>query len=123
MVDKVVPTMIDQLKSSPIFSGSSSSTADTSFLKGADHRLTRPFLVGFASSAVLVYWVGLGVMLLAFVLSWFFKTPPLRLRSALQERADAMNTADDLEVDAIDAAAEAGVPTGPGGGTVHTHRQ
>ena len=48
--------------------------------------------------------------------------PPLRQRSALQERADALHTADDLEVDAIDAAVGAGAPTGPGGGTVHTHR-
>lgn len=71
---------------------------------------------------MVVYWVGLGVMLLAFVLTWFFKTPPLRQRSALQERADALSTADDLEVDAIDAAVGAGAPTGPGGGTVHTHR-
>ncbi|WP_263731979.1 MDR family MFS transporter [Cellulomonas sp. SG140] len=122
VVDKVVPTMIDQLKSSSAPSTSSSSTADTSFLKGADKRLTRPFLVGFNDSAVAVYWVGLGVMLLAFVLTWFFKTPPLRQRSALQERADALQTADDLEVDAIDAAVGAGAPTGPGGGTVHTHR-
>lgn len=122
VVDKVVPTMIDKLKSSSAPSTSSSSTADTSFLKGADKRLTRPFLAGFNDSAVAVYWMGLGVMLLAFVLTWFFKTPPLRQRSALQERADALQTADDLEVDAIDAAVGAGAPTGPGGGTVHTHR-
>jgi hypothetical protein len=122
IVAKLVPAMIDTLKSASVSSGAASSTADTSFLKGADSRLTRPFLTGFASSAVVVYWVGLAVMLLAFVLSWFFKTPPLRRRSALQERADALNTADDLEIDAIDAAAGAGVPTGPGGGTLHTHR-
>jgi len=122
VVGKVVPTMIDKLKSSSAPSTSSSSTADTSFLKGADKRLTRPFLAGFNDSAVVVYWVGLSVMLLAFVLTWFFKTPPLRQRSALQERADALHTADDLEVDAIDAAVGAGAPTGPGGGTVHTHR-
>ena len=78
--------------------------------------------MGFNGSAVLVYWIGLDVMLLAFVLSWFFKTPPLRNRSALQERADALSTADDLEVDAIDAAVGAGTPTGPGAGTMHTHR-
>ena len=122
LVDRLVPTMIATVKGSPISAGASSSTTDTSFLNGADKRLTRPFLIGFNSSAVLVYWVGLAVMLLAFVLSWFFKTPPLRQRSALQERADALGTADDLEVDAIDAAVGAGAPTGPGGGTVHTHR-
>jgi len=122
VVDKLVPTLIATLKSSPVPPGAASSTTDTAFLTGADARLTRPFLVGFNGSAVLVYWIGLAVMLLAFVLSWFFKTPPLRNRSALQERADALETADDLEVDAIDAAVGAGAPTGPGAGTVHTHR-
>ena len=38
---------------------------------------------------VTIYWVGLGVMLLAFVLTWFFRVPPLRTRSAMQEKADA----------------------------------
>lgn len=122
VVDKLVPTMIATLKGSSMSAGGSSSTADTSFLTGADARLTRPFLVGFNGSAVLVYWIGLAVMLLAFVLSLFFRTPPLRQRSALQERADALGTADDLEVDAVGAAVGAGAPTGPGGGTVHTHR-
>ncbi|MFV0432491.1 MAG: DHA2 family efflux MFS transporter permease subunit [Leucobacter sp.] len=66
----------------------SSAISDTSFLTGADPRLTKPFMVGFTHSAVTIYWVGFGVLLLAFVLSWFFKVPPLRSRSALQERAD-----------------------------------
>ena len=66
----------------------SSATSDTSFLNGADKRLTKPFLVGFNSSVVLVYWIGLGVILLAFILSLFFKVPPLRKTSALQEQAD-----------------------------------
>ncbi|HEV7184087.1 MAG TPA: MFS transporter, partial [Leifsonia sp.] len=44
--------------------------------------------VGFNQSAVEVYWVALLVVLIAFVLTWFFKTPPLRAKSALQEAAD-----------------------------------
>lgn len=63
-------------------------TSDTSFLTGADARLIRPFMVGFTRSAISVYWVGFGVILLAFVLSLFFKVPPLRKTSALQEAAD-----------------------------------
>ena len=55
-------------------------------------------MTGFNVSAVKIYWVGLSVILLAFVLSWFFKVPPLRQRSALQEQADDAGTADDLEV-------------------------
>ncbi|WP_240665870.1 MDR family MFS transporter [Agromyces sp. LHK192] len=61
---------------------------DTSFLTGADPRLTKPFLVGFTESAVAVYRVALIVVLIAFLLSLFFRTPPLRAKSAMQEAAD-----------------------------------
>ncbi len=124
IVDKVVPTMIDQLKNatSSNSSSSSSSTSDTSYLKGADARLTRPFMTGFNSSAVSIYWVGLGVIALAFVLSWFFKTPPLRQSSALQEQADKLGTADDLEAYAVAAATDAGAPTAPATGPIRVHR-
>jgi hypothetical protein len=69
--------------------GSSNVTSDTSFVNGADPRLSKPFMVGFTQAIVLVYWVGFGVILLAFILSWFFRVPPLRKTSALQEQADA----------------------------------
>jgi EmrB/QacA subfamily drug resistance transporter len=123
IVDKVAPTLIDKLKENSSSQGSSSSTtSDTSFLKGADARLTRPFMTGFNSSAVVIYWVGFGVIVLAFILSWFFKVPPLRQRSALQEQADAAGTADDLGSDAAMAAAETGSPTGPDTGVIRVHR-
>ena len=123
IVDRLVPTMVDKLKDGSSSEGSSSSTtSDTSFLKGADQRLTRPFMVGFNSSAVSIYWIGFGITVLAFVLSWFFKVPPLRQRSALQEQADARSTAEDLESDAALAAAEAGSPTGPDTGVIRVHR-
>ena len=75
-------------------SGGSNSSAvnDTSFLNNADPRLSKPFLVAFNDSSVLVYWVAMFVVLLAFVLTLFFKAPPLRAKSALQEAAD--NAAD-----------------------------
>lgn len=123
IVDKVAPTLIDKLKENSSSQGSSSSTtSDTSFLKGADARLTRPFMTGFNSSAVVIYWVGFGVIVLAFILSWFFKVPPLRQRSALQEQADAAGTADDLGSDAALAAAETGSPTSPDTGVIRVHR-
>ncbi|GAA2202591.1 DHA2 family efflux MFS transporter permease subunit [Sinomonas flava] len=123
IVDRLVPTMVDKLKDGSSSEGSSSSTtSDTSFLKGADARLTRPFMVGFNDSAVSIYWVGFGITVLAFVLSWFFKVPPLRQRSALQEQADARSTAEDLESDAALAAAETGSPTGPDTGVIRVHR-
>lgn len=61
---------------------------DTSFLTTADPRLAAPFLEGFASAAVSVFWVGLVVALIAFALSLFLKVEPLREKSALQENAD-----------------------------------
>ncbi|MCS6577904.1 MDR family MFS transporter [Curtobacterium poinsettiae] len=112
VVDQVAPTLVKQLKSGDSAANSStdSATSDTSFLNGADPRLSRPFLVGFSGSAVRVYYVGLAVILLAFVLTWFFRVPPLRKTSALQEQADAARTAD-----AAAAAPGAGPePTVPG---------
>ena len=73
--------------------GGSSAINDTSFLKGADARLTKPFLTGFTQSTILIYWLAFGVVLLAFVLALFFKTPVLRAKSALQEAADDAHAA------------------------------
>ncbi|MFE4948777.1 MDR family MFS transporter [Leifsonia sp. NPDC056665] len=89
-VDKLTPTLADKLKTgdSKANNSSSSATSDTSFLDGADQRLSKPFMVGFNDSVVLVYTIGLGVILLAFVLSLFFKVPPLRKTSALQQQVD-----------------------------------
>ncbi|MBO0984116.1 MFS transporter [Rathayibacter sp. SD072] len=61
---------------------------DTSFLNTADRALSAPFLTGFNDATVTVFSVALGVVLLAFVLSWFLKTPPLRAKSAMQEAHD-----------------------------------
>ncbi len=61
---------------------------DTSFLTGANPALANPFLVGFAESVVAVYWIGLVVVVVAFILSWFVKAVPLRQKSAMQEAAD-----------------------------------
>ncbi|MDQ4214733.1 MDR family MFS transporter [Microbacterium capsulatum] len=90
-VDKLVPDITTQINKngSKASSGSTSSVSDTSFLNGADAALTRPFMNGFTEAIVVIYWVGFGVLMLAFVLSWFFKAPPLRRTSALQEQADA----------------------------------
>lgn len=58
---------------------------DSSFLNGADPRLTAPFLDGFASATSTVFLVALCVVAVAFVLTLFFKTPPLKSSSAMQE--------------------------------------
>jgi EmrB/QacA subfamily drug resistance transporter len=91
IIDEIVPKLIDKINSGEDAgtSGSSTSASDTSFLAGSDPRLTKPFMIGFNTSVVTVYWIGLGVMLLAFVLTWFFRVPPLRTRSALEEKHEA----------------------------------
>ncbi|TPW76696.1 MDR family MFS transporter [Schumannella sp. 10F1B-5-1] len=90
-VDQLTPEISKQLakNDSNASSASSDSTSDTSFLTGADARLTAPFLKGFNASTVVIYWVAFADMVLAFILSLFFKAPPLRNQSALQERADS----------------------------------
>jgi EmrB/QacA subfamily drug resistance transporter len=137
VVDTVAPTIIKQLKKGTGGTSiSSSDTSDTSFLNGADPRLTRGFLTGFNNSAVSIYYVGLGVILIAFILTWFFKVPPLRKTSALQEQADARRKADRdedgdddgtpdngedvdrLTVDAQTAAANAGALVSPDTGSL-----
>ncbi|GAA4137173.1 MDR family MFS transporter [Leifsonia shinshuensis] len=87
-VDTLVPVVQTQLKKGT-GTNDTSATNDTSFLNNADPRLSKPFLVAFNNSAVQVYWVAMFVVLVAFILSLFFKTPPLRAKSALQEAADA----------------------------------
>jgi len=62
---------------------------DTSFLNTADPRLAAPFLEGFATASVSVFWVSLSVVSVAFVLSFFLTATPLREKSAQQEVAEA----------------------------------
>jgi EmrB/QacA subfamily drug resistance transporter len=82
---------------------------DTSFLIGADPRLSDPFLVGFSNASISVYWICLVVAIIAFVLSWFLKTPPLRQRSGIEELA-----ARDAAVMAEKAADQMGAMVDPG---------
>lgn len=91
MVDTLTPTLVNAIKTGDTGDTNvktDSSTSDTSFLTGADPRLTKPFMLGFNDSVVTIYWVALGVMLLAFAITLFYKVPPLRTRSALQEKSD-----------------------------------
>jgi EmrB/QacA subfamily drug resistance transporter len=89
VLDTLVPQVQDALSGAAASPVGASLDGDTSFLTGADPRLTAPFLEGFASGAVTVYIVSLVVVLVAFVLSFFLKAPPLRTKSAIEEVADA----------------------------------
>ncbi|WP_326502667.1 MDR family MFS transporter [Rothia nasimurium] len=95
-VDQLTPTLAEQISSTSTDAEESGvSTSDTSYLTGADARLTRPFMVGFNASALSVYWVGFFATVLAFVLALFFKTPPLRASSGLQENAQGNKQTED----------------------------
>jgi hypothetical protein len=122
VVNEVVPSIIKQVKGGTSSKSSSNiDTSNTSFLNNADKALSRPFLKGFNASTIEIYWVGMLVILLAFVITWFFRVPPLRKVSALQQRADAaaaenaadaerddQSPAEEIEIEAVAAANTAG---------------
>ncbi|GAA2227317.1 MDR family MFS transporter [Herbiconiux moechotypicola] len=78
-------------------------SGDTSFLVGADPRLTLPFVDAWANATSTVFWVCLAVVAVAFILSFFLKATPLRAKSALEEAH-----ADDAAIQAQLAAEEMG---------------
>ncbi|NBU23172.1 MAG: MFS transporter [Actinobacteria bacterium] len=67
--------------------GADAISEDSSFLIGADDRLTAPFRIGFVESSLDVFLIAGGVVLVAFALSWFIKEVPLREKSASAEAA------------------------------------
>lgn len=66
---------------------SSALTSDSSFLIGADERLTAPFRVGFVEASLDVFFWAAVVLVIGFAISWFIKEIPLRDKSAAQEAA------------------------------------
>ena len=72
-------------------SGADAVSEDSSFLIGADDRLTAPFRIGFVDSSLDVFFLAAAVVLVAFVISWFIKEVPLREKSASAEAAAAGN--------------------------------
>lgn len=73
---------------------------DSSFLNTADPRLAAPFLDGFNTAAMGPFWVGLAVVAVAFVLAIFFKAPPLRQKSAMEEAQEDRARIAQLKADA-----------------------
>ena len=107
--NKGILALLQSAQGGDTSSVSESLNGDSSFLNGADPRLSAPFLQGFNDSAVSIFWVALGVVLVAFVLSWFLKTSPLRSKSALQENAE-----NDAALAAQSAAEQTGALVEPG---------
>jgi EmrB/QacA subfamily drug resistance transporter len=69
--------------------GASEITIDSSFLIGADDRLTLPFRIGFVESSLGVFVLATVFVGVAFVISFFIKEIPLRDKSAAQEAAES----------------------------------
>jgi EmrB/QacA subfamily drug resistance transporter len=88
-IDQVLPSIQKKFNSGSGGSAGNSLDGDTAFLNHASHALAAPFLNGFSESMVVGFWVGLVVIVIAFILSFFLKATPLRAKSALQEVADA----------------------------------
>ena len=95
IIDQIAPEMIDAINSGDHsdLSTTDTSASDSSFVNGADPRLTKPFLTGFNAAVVSVYAVAVAVVLLAFVITWFFRVPELHTRSALEEKAELRENA------------------------------
>ena len=69
--------------------GASEISIDSSFLIGADNRLTLPFRIGFVESSLGVFLLATLFVGVAFVISFFIKEIPLRDKSAAQEAAES----------------------------------
>jgi hypothetical protein len=69
--------------------GAAEITVDSSFLIGADDRLTLPFREGFVESSLSVFLLATVFVGVAFVISFFIKEIPLRDKSAAQEAAES----------------------------------
>jgi EmrB/QacA subfamily drug resistance transporter len=96
-----IPKQYDKAQHTPAFQAAAQAHADqlhslqlggggnlnnTSFLKSLDPVLAHPYLVGFSNAMDLVFTVGAGVLVIAFVLSLFMKEIPLRTVSGAQAR-------------------------------------
>lgn len=68
--------------------------SDSSFLIGADERLTLPFRIGFVESSLTVFMIAALAILVAFFVTLIIKEVPLRSKSASQEAADEAKAAE-----------------------------
>jgi EmrB/QacA subfamily drug resistance transporter len=70
--------------------------SDSSFIQQLDPRLAKPFLIGFSQAMDLVFLLGSGVMVIAFIVVWFLPHVELRSGSAYESRgkSDAADAAD-----------------------------
>jgi hypothetical protein len=86
-------------KTGGVGGGSLNPLSDSSFIQQLDPRLAKPFLIGFSEAMDLVFLIGSGVMIIAFIVVWFLPHVELRSSSAYESRG---------KQDAADAAVAGG---------------
>lgn len=90
--------------------------SDSSFISALDPRLAAPFQAGFADAMQTVFWVAAAVTLLGLVVVSLLPELPLREKSAMDEREDAIEAERAAEAEAAANAAggtEAAAAPGP----------
>ena len=77
--------------------------SDSSFIQQLDPRLAKPFLIGFSEAMDLVFLIGSGVMVIAFIVVWFLPHVELRSGSAYDSRgeSDAADVARAAEAEVV----------------------
>ena len=63
---------------------------DSSFLATLDPALAVPFQAGFADAVQLVFWIAAAITVLGLVVVSLLPEVPLRTKSAMEEREDAL---------------------------------
>ena len=80
-------SILELIQLDPASAGANINT-DSSFLIGADERLTLPFRIGFVDSSISVFLLAMAFITIAFAISFLIKEVPLRDKSASREVAD-----------------------------------
>jgi EmrB/QacA subfamily drug resistance transporter len=91
--------------------GSLNPLSDSSFIQQLDPRLAKPFLIGFSQAMDLVFLIGSGVMIIAFIVVWFLPHVELRSASAYDSRGKQDAADASAAAEAEDAGAEDGLPS------------
>jgi EmrB/QacA subfamily drug resistance transporter len=96
----------------PPAGGGNTELNDTSFLKDLPPAIAHPFKEGFSSAITVVFLMALAVMVIGLIVVFFLPEIPLEQRSAQQQRADELASA---EAAAGPAAPPVSVHAGTGG--------
>jgi EmrB/QacA subfamily drug resistance transporter len=103
--------VLDAMKSGSASAGSGAASAlnDSSFIQKLSDVLAYPFKVGFSDAMHVVFWMGAGVLAIAFVILLFLPEVPLRTQSGMAARREQEQAQADAEAEGADVSAAAGL--------------